>query len=372
MDQLRYIFGSHTAPVGPFRVGSHHLARELSRMGNHVTHVSLPISFLHLLRARDASVRARFSLALRSPSTDTAGAKIVVPAVPIPLRLLGPSGRAFELHKSLGGALRRWFKELQEEGTDVLLLDEPLLLDLLDLTHPKLTVYRPTDIQYRQSALRAEVLALRKADAVVATSHVVLSAVSHLLPPSQPTMILENGVEFDRFTDATLGESREGVVYVGSLDGRFNWSLTSELARAFPGVRFRIAGPAGAGVPDRLPSNVQLLGPVPYCDLPRLLAKSSVGILPMSDDVRNAGRSPMKYYEYLAAGLWVVASWTPTLATRSAPGVWLAKDVAEMVSGLRSALDRKGQYNSAGRTHSQGYSWTARALELHNFVTTLL
>ena len=41
-------------------------------------------------------------------------------------------------------------------------------------------------------------------------------------------------------------------------------------------------------------------GPVDYADLPKILARYRVGLLPLSDEPTNSGRSPMKLYEYLA------------------------------------------------------------------------
>jgi hypothetical protein len=55
----RMVFASHTASIGVFRVGSHHLSRELSRMGNDVVHVSTPVSLAHLAKVRDPVVRSR-------------------------------------------------------------------------------------------------------------------------------------------------------------------------------------------------------------------------------------------------------------------------------------------------------------------------
>jgi hypothetical protein len=94
-------------------------------------------------------------------------------------------------------------------------------------------------------------------------------------------------------------------VYVGALDRRFDWPTVAGLARSAPTVRIDIFGPA-ASRPPSLPANVFLPGPVDYTDLPRTLARYRVGLLPLSDEETNIGRSPMKLYEYLASGLNVL------------------------------------------------------------------
>jgi glycosyltransferase involved in cell wall biosynthesis len=55
-----------------------------------------------------------------------------------------------------------------------------------------------------------------------------------------------------------------------------------------------------------LPDNVVVEGPVDYAAVPDLLARARVGLMPFESSRLNEGRSPMKMYEYLAAGLTVV------------------------------------------------------------------
>ena len=62
---MRLLLGSHTAPGGVFRVGSHHLARELAAQGHEVCHLSSPVSLAHVVNARDPEVRRRYRLAAR-------------------------------------------------------------------------------------------------------------------------------------------------------------------------------------------------------------------------------------------------------------------------------------------------------------------
>jgi glycosyltransferase involved in cell wall biosynthesis len=91
------------------------------------------------------------------------------------------------------------------------------------------------------------------------------------------------------------------------------------LAAARPDVEFVIIG-SGTGVPALVAAamrNVHLLGPRPYALLPAYLQHARAGLLPLNDHPANAGRSPMKLYEYAAAGIPVLASRTEDLARRA-------------------------------------------------------
>ncbi|MBO0982881.1 glycosyltransferase [Rathayibacter sp. SD072] len=360
---MRIVFASHTAEVGVFRVGSHHLARELARRGHSVTHLSTPTSVLHLARAKDPQIRSRLKLSLRGPATDAAGVVHVEPLLAAPLGVVPPRLRA----RALKLALRPWRSSSVPERPDVLIIDQPLLgPPLIELLAPRRVVYRPTDAHFDPVLREAELDVLRRADALVATSEPVLDAVSEGADAPLRTLILENGVEFERFVSGET--ARAGVVYLGALDHRFDWNAVRTLASAFPSVPFRLAGPTPKDV-GPMPPNVELLGPVPYADAPDLLAHSSVGLLPLSDDPGNAGRSPMKYFEYLAAGLRIVSSSSPALRSRAAPGVWLYDDVAQAEAGLRAALEAAlAGPNESGSAFAEAYGWHRRAGDLLAFL----
>jgi hypothetical protein len=110
---------------------------------------------------------------------------------------------------------------------------------------------------------------------------------------------------------------------------------------------------------------------VPYAEVPKLLGAAAVGLLPFTSSARNQGRSPMKYYEYLASGLWVLGSHTPTLEKRSSPGVALYRSKHEAVDSLRSYLD-KSRRNTEGVDHARSFGWGDRARVLEEFLLTIV
>jgi len=158
-------------------------------------------------------------------------------------------------------------------------------------------------------------------------------------------------------------------VYVGALDGRFDWTQLASWAAARPQVRFVVAGPAPEP-PVALPGNVELVGAVSYDALPALLHSARVGMLPLSDDPLNAGRSPMKLYEYLTAGLTVLARETPVIVPDADTGLITYSAAEDAVAALDRALAHPSP-NVAGATRAAGESWQAKTDALTEFVLSL-
>lgn len=206
-------------------------------------------------------------------------------------------------------------------------------------------------------------MAIGAADAVVATSAPILS---DLGPLGVPSRVISNGVEFDRFAAGDESE-RTGAVYVGALDERFQWADVSRLARAHPHVPFRLFGPVPREAPE-VPANVELRGAIPYSQVPAQLRKARVGLLPFSERLENAGRSPMKLYEYLAAGLHVAATDTPVM--RSLDGIvetYRSPDEAIEVFTRLLTLP----VNVEGRSAAEAQDWSRKAAALVEFASRI-
>ncbi|QKJ20360.1 glycosyltransferase [Microbacterium hominis] len=354
MTPRRFLFLSHSHAFGAFRVGSHHYARTLARAGAEVVHLSTPISLAHRVTGRVS--RDAAAAAPRGPYRDADGVTHIVPRTIAP-RPYGPF---------------RVARELSRHGIppsfNAVLLDQPLLWDdsVRSLT-PRL-VYRPTDLYPSGVKEQRQRQIVAAADGIVATSAEVLRALGGIRIPS---LVLENGVDAAHFapTGAPADDRPTTCVYVGALDGRFDWQQLAAWARARGDVRFAIAGPKTTP-PLELPPNVDLLGAVPYAQVPALLHSARVGLLPLSDDPLNAGRSPMKRYEYLAAGLSVLARETPVIRPDEAAGLYTYASADDAGDLLERALGHPSP-NTAGMQRADAESWEAKAEALTTFIEEL-
>lgn len=350
----RVLFLSHSHAFGAFRVGSHHYARTLAHRGAEVVHLSTPLSLAHRLTGRVS--RAAAGATPKGPVRDDDGVTHLVPRSVLP----HPYGR-FRVTRELA---RRGIRS----SFDAVLIDQPLLWDdSVRSLSPRL-VYRPTDLYPSGVKQELQRAILAAADAVVATSSEVLGGLGGF---DGPSLVLGNGVDASRFATSAVDDGpRPAVcVYVGALDARFDWHRLAAWARSRPDVRFVVAGPPAAP-PAPLPANVELIGAVAYDELPALLRGARVGLLPLSDDPLNAGRSPMKLYEYLAAGLSVVARETPVIRSDAAAGVFTYSPAVDADDALRRALANTSP-NAAGGVRATAQDWNAKTDALLGFLAGL-
>lgn len=247
-----------------------------------------------------------------------------------------------------------------------MVIDQPLLWDESVRGLSDRLVYRPTDLYLSGVKRRLQQKIAAAADGVVATSDEVLRGLGRI---RRPSLVIGNGVDTSHFAPLTAGARQPVCVYVGALDARFDWAQVTGWARARPGIRFVIAGPSQEASPD-LPANVELLGAVAYSALPVLLRDARVGLLPLSGDRLNAGRSPMKLYEYLAAGLAVVARATPVLHSDEGAGLFTYSGAGDAVEALDRALGHPSP-NFAGEATAASEAWSTKAAQLAGFLHDL-
>lgn len=357
---MRLILASHTPRSSVFRVGSHHYAEQLSRRGHQVLHLSTPVPIY----------RPREWLAAQRSTTSQGdhGVNYVELGTVLPLRLGGsfPGNASLRLSSP---SFARLVRDLGFTSVDALIIDQPTFAGVWKYVDSRAIIYRPTDIYESELHRRAELGVVAKADAVVATSETVLIRLGGL---SKPKLVLPNGVDFDRFRTA-VDESakRRGAIYVGAVDARFDWVWLAEVAGRVKDVQVKIAGPIKARPPASLPPNVVLLGPVPHEQTPRLMAESSVGLLPFARTAANSGRSPMKLYEYLAAGLGVVGPAGVIENLSQVPGVHWVDSPSDAAEVIRSVI-RDPQQSKVAIDAARAQDWSVKAAKLEAFIQGVL
>ena len=379
---MRVVFLSHTAMGGPFVVGSHHLAKAFGRAGHTVTHLSAAVSWPHLLlAAKDRFVRTRLRRWLRG-GEDIDGVRDIVPFTPLPWNVARLSATLMRGYSDLMLPAPVWGQDsLALSSADWLVIDEPRFVGVALRYGAAKIIYRATDLY---SLLRADakiVCAERilcdRASALVATSVPVAKHLEQI--SGRSARVIVNGADFEHFASPTRhstaairdlpGTRAERAVYVGAFDSRFGREAFGAAVRGLPEKYFVLAGPGSEELAARLPhSNVLALGPVPYAFLPNVLQQCAVGLLPLSGEAANSGRSPMKLYEYVAAGLSVAATWTAELQRRDIPTLVLADGAAGFCAAVAQAFRRARDATLLQRARelASGESWDGKAQELRS------
>ena len=373
---MKAAFLSHTAMGGDFVVGSHHLAKSLAARGHEVLHVSAPVTPAHLLRLRDAFVRRRFVRWARGGG-DFAGVRDVVPFSLLPWALARRGRSLMAMHvATLLAAPAATIGSLRLHDADCLIVDEPRLAGLIGPA-PKFLAYRATDL-YAQMRGDGRILDLerdlcRRADVLIGTSEGVAAHLRAL--SGRPVHVIGNGVDYEHFAAARSdelapelpGNRATRAIYVGAFDSRFSALALRAAALALPRIQFLLAGPGSERVAGALSlPNIQALGAVDYQRLPALLGACAVGLLPFSPDAANAGRSPMKLYEYAAAGLCVAATSTLRAGASALPTLSVAggDDAFPQAVAQAFAHATDASLIERARERASGEDWNAKAGEL--------
>jgi glycosyltransferase involved in cell wall biosynthesis len=169
-------------------------------------------------------------------------------------------------------------------------------------------------------------------------------------------------------TIATLQAPR--IVFTGAIvTTKLDVPLIVALARSRPGWSFALVGPVGPGDPHTDVSalaaepNVHLLGLRSYEELPSVLRGADAGIIPYARNELTNSIFPMKVYEYLAAGLPVVATPLPSIA--GVKEIAAAADAETMAALLDRALAEDSPAHRAQRSQAAGeHSWDQRLAQI--------
>lgn len=356
---------------GAARFSKHHLARYLAARGHRVLYVEAPLGPLTLARQGLAAL-AELREALRPP-------RLVAPRLwtrryvnPVPYHAVTgvTSHRAANVlgQRLLGPRIRRDARRLGLRRP-ILVAGLPHAVDVLPCLSRRLLVYHCADeyahVRGFPSTLpRLEAELCRRADVVIATAETLARSRAEHNPR---THWIPNGVEVEHFSapatpaDDVPNDGRPVVGFVGGLAQWVDMGLLRSLARARPAYHLVLVGPPGADLSPLLGlANVHLLGPRPYADVPRYLAAMDVALIPFTRDQVTWNADPIKVYEYLAAGLPVVATDLPALR-RLEHVVAVAESAEAFISRVDDAVARGRQAGRAERmAEATRHSWASR------------
>src|SRR5207244_1989459 len=102
-----------------------------------------------------------------------------------------------------------------------------------------------------------------------------------------------------------------------------------------------------------------LMGPRPYAALPGYLAAMDVGLIPFKRNQLTYHADPIKAYEYLAAGLPVVATDLPALR-RVAHVVRLADSATSFLAAIELTIAEGNTGRAVRQAEAATHDWTSR------------
>lgn len=222
--------------------------------------------------------------------------------------------------------------------------------------------------EQRERIRRLEQELIRQVDLVFVTSPALYESKSKLHPH---VVLVPNGVDYAHFANPDLNGyrppeleplSRPTIGYIGVINDKIDLQLLASVARRSPQWQFAFVGPilvrhdlAGLEALQALP-NVHFIGSKPVDDLPAFARAFDVCLMPYKRNEWTRNISPLKLYEYLAAGTPIVSTELP--ATRVfGDTLWLASDPESFASAIAEALAsdspaRRERQQAMARNHT--------------------
>jgi glycosyltransferase involved in cell wall biosynthesis len=162
------------------------------------------------------------------------------------------------------------------------------------------------------------------------------------------------------------------LIYIGALHHERNLMTLcqSVLSVNGQGMTFRLTlvgdGTARAELAAfaaQTPGQLRIVQPVPHDQIPTLLARSHVGVLPFPDEGKFRVSSPIKLFEYMASGLPILATRIPCHTDVVGEGHYAFWADTADVKGLSAALGHL--WRNRERLHQMGceaavavHAWT--------------
>ncbi|HEV7937913.1 MAG TPA: glycosyltransferase [Solirubrobacteraceae bacterium] len=265
----------------------------------------------------------------------------------------------------------------------------PQAESLREVLQPELVIYHCVDDIAAQPGIdaasfrAAETRFARRANLVLASAPALAERLRSIsdnviyAPNVADTALFAGALEDGPIDPALAILPTPRIVFTGAVVAtKLDMRLLVELARSRPSWSFALVGPVGSGDPSTDVStlaaepNLQLLGARAYEQLPSVLRGANAGLIPYARNQLTDSIFPMKVYEYLAAGLPVVATPLPSLtgidAVASAPD---ADGIARLLDEVlaEDTPQRRVERSRAAAAHS----WEGRIEQIATAIDAL-
>lgn len=211
-------------------------------------------------------------------------------------------------------------------------------------------------------------------DLVLATSNLLFD---ERCRQNSNCFLVPNGTDFEHFRikpsiipEELRGLSKPIIGYYGAISDWFDCKLVGSLARSRPKWNFVLIGHTfGADLSEiKGLENVYLLGEKSYSILPAYLHAFDVCTIPFKKNCLTEATNPVKLFEYLSAGKYVVATDLAELQYYK-DYVQLATNVDEWLTAVEKGL--KGTKTSMHIDFARQNSWDKRYAQISQHVADL-
>jgi glycosyltransferase involved in cell wall biosynthesis len=222
-----------------------------------------------------------------------------------------------------------------------------------------------------------------------ADGHTVITALmadSVRIPPRKLWGVWPSGVDVNRFSSCSvrrrwpIGREPVRLGYIGALQYERNlMGLVRAVEKANSegqSFQFRLVGNGAqrASLEEyarQSSGRIEVRSAIPYDEIPEFLSQVHVGVLPFPDEEKFQVCSPIKLFEYMAAGLPILATRIPChtgVMQNGAYVFWAERSDEEgLTKALRSIWQRRNALNdlsAAAASGARSWTWRSSALKL--------
>lgn len=241
------------------------------------------------------------------------------------------------------------------------------------------------DAKQQSRRFEEERQVMRGAAAIVANTAATGRRLTALHGDPRQLLVIPNGVSISEDEpQKDWANLRHEIIYSGSL---FPWKGVNELisaAEQMPGDwRISIVGGEGERLRQLRESagphgaKLEFHGHQPHSVVLNLLQRACIAVLPNRRETDSEFTSPIKLFEYMAAGCAIVTSDLPSIREilDEDDAVWCTPgDAKSIARGIATLVDNPALARSMGarlRQKARQFTWAARAMRIKQLLETL-
>lgn len=368
----------------PFWTNKQHVAVALSKLGYRVFYIdSLGLRRPSINSSDLSRIKKRFKKACRAPIEVQDNIWVWSPIV---LPFQGYSIARLSNKLFFSAWLSYWLKKFGFKK-DLLWTYNPLTTRLLNTKDFSCLVYHCVDEIKAQPGMPVEILEVAE-EQLCMEANIIFATAPNLYQSrkkyNNSTYYFSNVADFEHFNRATLPSTRVPseiqqmktpiVGFVGAISGyKVDFGLIEFVAKCCSDIQFVLIGKIGEGDPwtnsqelEKL-SNVHLIGPRNYRDLPGYLKGMTAAMLPNHINEYTDSMFPMKFFEYLASGKPVVSVALKAIQEH-AEFCYIAKTYEQFVDYLRLACNNPEQGIVQRIQLAKSYTYDSRMIKMMEIV----
>ncbi|CDM67936.1 hypothetical protein CM240_0771 [Clostridium bornimense] len=233
-------------------------------------------------------------------------------------------------------------------------------------------VYHPQMNRYSDIIRKNYEFIIKNADAVFTVS----KNLEYFFEKSKYVKCISNGVNKEYFSESISIKDNDtiNIGYVGKIQERIDFELVEKCISVYKECNFIFMGPVLNCRKKIIElkkkyENVKFTGDIHYKDLPKMMKKIDIAIMPHKKNKFTDSMNPIKLYEYIAAGKQLVTTNIAGVDGIS-PYVYISNNDSEFISYIQFAIDELKNNTKLGykivKSLNEKYTWEYKSQEIIN------